>query len=185
MIYKIIKTLYINIRHKAAVFRACFAAGLYMQAFTHDLSKFSFVEFFEYAKYYNGKISPVDKAKQIKGYCNAWLHHRGHNPHHYEYWIDNLDNGGIALIMPYKYAMEMVCDWIGAGKAYNPAGWTISEPLKYWETKKKTAKIHNALIPFFDEIFLKFSKDGYKALNKFDTEFAYEQSIINWNMVTP
>jgi hypothetical protein len=181
MIIIFLKYLRVVIRHKTAVFRACIAAGLYIQAITHDLSKFSFLEFIEYAFYFQG--TPRDKKRHERGFAIAWQHHKGHNPHHYEYWVDDPDNGGIPLIIPYKYAMEMVCDWIGAGKVYNPSEWTIAEPLKYWETKKKKTKIHPALISFFDEIFLNFSKIGYKVLDKWDTEYAYKQSIINWNMV--
>lgn len=174
---KSIKHFCIITKHKIEVFKACIKAGLYWQAITHDLSKYTLAEFIEYAQYYNGDISPVDKAKQVKGYCNAWMHHRGHNPHHYEYWIDNLDNGGIPLIIPYKYAMEMICDYIGAGKVYNPSDWTIEEPMKYWNNKKKTAKIHPKLVEFFDCIFSEFSTIGYKALKRSFAMILYNRII--------
>jgi len=180
IINKSIRYFLTIINHKAAVFYACMKAGLYLQAFTHDLSKFTLAEFIEYAKYYNGEISPVDKAKSIKGYCFSWLHHRGRNPHHYEYWIDNLDNGGIPLIIPFKYAMEMICDYIGAGKVYEKENWTFQSPLKYWNRKKETAKIHPALMDFFTEIFELFSETGYKALKRIDAEWQYDDIIYRW-----
>jgi len=171
------KHLCIITKHKIEVCKTCFAAGLYWQGIVHDLSKYSLSEFIEYAQYYNGEISPVDKAKQEKGYCNAWMHHKGRNPHHYEYWIDNLDGGGVPLLMPYKYAMEMVCDYIGAGKVYNKEKWSIAEPLIYWENKKKTAKIHPKLVRFFDRIFFDFSQIGYGALRKDMAKEVYDWAI--------
>ena len=117
-------------KHKIEVGKACFRAGIPLQGITHDLSKYTPSEFIEYAKYYGYDISPVDICKKEKGYCNSWMHHKGHNPHHYEYWIDNLDNGGTPLIMPYKYAVEMVCDYIGAGKVYNGDKYDCTSPLK-------------------------------------------------------
>ena len=178
ILQKSIKHFFIITHHKIEVFKTCIHAGLFWQGIIHDLSKYSLSEFIEYAQYYNGEISPVDKAKQEKGYCLSWLHHRGRNPHHYEYWIDNLDNGGLPLIMPYKYAMEMVCDYIGAGKAYEKGKWTIQSPLNFWLNKKKTARIHPAMVLFFDHIFKWFAKDGYNALNKEYTKIAYKDCMF-------
>ena len=101
--------------HKYYVFLASIEAGIPFRGFMHDWSKFSFSEFFNSAKYYTGNRSPIDNEKDEKGYSYAWLHHRGRNPHHWEYWIDNLSSGGEALKMPSKYVKEMICDWIGAG----------------------------------------------------------------------
>lgn len=177
MFQKCRKHFCIITKHKYEVFKVCMKAGLYWQGITHDLSKYLPSEFIEYAKYYNGAISPVDKAKQEKGCCEAWLHHRGYNPHHYEWWIDNLDKGGIPLPMPYKYAMEMVCDYIGAGKAYNPKGWTVIEPWRYWEQKKKTAKIHPSTMKFFDYIFSLFALEGCKALRGSKSKPLYKKAM--------
>ena len=74
----------------------------------------------------------LDNEKNKKGYSLAWLHHRGRNPHHWEYWIDNLSSGGEALRMPYKYVVEMLCDWIGAGKAYVGKEWTRKQPFEFF-----------------------------------------------------
>ena len=52
------------------------------------------------------------------GYSKAWQHHKGRNPHHYEYWMDNFDKGGEATEMPWKYKVEMICDYLGAARAY-------------------------------------------------------------------
>lgn len=147
-------------KHKLEVMKACFKAGLIWQGITHDLSKYLPSEFIEYAKYYNGKISPVDLAKKETGRCDSWLHHRGRNKHHYEYWIDNLDSGGTPLVMPNKYLVEMICDWIGAGKVYQKEVWTNSMPLNFWENKKKTAKIHPSTQHQIDKMLKYFARTG-------------------------
>lgn len=179
---KCFKHLKIITRHKIEVFKACWKCGLYWQAFTHDLSKYCPQEFFGYAKYYtDGTRSPVDEAKERTGRCDAWLHHRGRNKHHYEYWIENLDNGGEPLIIPMKYAIEMICDYIGAGKAYNPGKWTFAETRKYWQKKRKTAKIHPAMVRFFDCVFDDLAKHGYFVLGICDYfKLMYDSSIIWW-----
>lgn len=165
-------------KHKIEVGKACFRAGIPLQGITHDLSKYTPSEFIEYAKYYGYDISPVDICKKEKGYCNSWMHHKGHNPHHYEYWIDNLDNGGTPLIIPYKYAVEMVCDYIGAGKVYNGDSYDCTSPLKYWQNKKKTAKLHPKMIRFFDRVFAAIAVHGEKkGLNPELLKFIYRDCV--------
>ena len=73
-------------RHKVLVY--CFRCGLYRQGLVHDLSKYSFTEFIPGAKYCTGSRSPIYFERQDKGYSLAWLHHKGRNKHHPEYWID-------------------------------------------------------------------------------------------------
>ena len=128
-------------RHKWYVFIACQQAGIFWRGIIHDLSKFSPTEFIPSVKYYTGKKSPIDVEKSIKGYSLAWLHHRGRNPHHWEYWIDNLSSGGEALKIPLKYVIEMICDWIGSGKAYNKDTWTKSTPFDVFIKKYNSGQI--------------------------------------------
>ena len=92
---KIWKHLIRILRHKFWVAKYCFKLGLYWRGITHDMSKFSPVEFLESVKYYNGNSSPIVECKRINGYSKAWMHHKGRNDHHYEYWIDKLDEGGV------------------------------------------------------------------------------------------
>ena len=74
--------------HKIMVMRHCFAVGLYKQGLLHDLSKYSWTEFSMGAKYYQGNRSPNDAEREDKGYTSSWLHHKGRNKHHLEYWVD-------------------------------------------------------------------------------------------------
>lgn len=73
--------------HRFLVLRHCWRVGLYWQGLTHDLSKFSPVEFSAGAKYYQGNRSPNEIERREKGYSAAWLHHKGRNKHHLEYWM--------------------------------------------------------------------------------------------------
>jgi hypothetical protein len=112
------------LRHKYYVMRECFKAGLYWQGLLHDIGKFSIKEFFTSARYFQGTKSPIDAEKEKNGYSYAWLHHMGHNQHHWQFWID-YEKGSLSIVrIPPKYVVEMLCDWIGAGKAYNKNKWT-------------------------------------------------------------
>lgn len=138
-------------KHKYYVGKYCFHYGLYKQGITHDLSKFSPTEFFESVKYYQGDRSPIDACKEQNGYSNAWLHHKGRNKHHYEYFVDNLDNGGKPLLMPFKYMVEMFCDYIGAGQAYMGKNFTIESEYQWWQNKKqKPLAMHPVTLMFID-----------------------------------
>ena len=116
--------------HRKWVRHYCFKAGLYWQGLTHDLSKYSPVEFFESVKYYQGNRSPIDACKEDKGYSKAWFHHKSHNKHHREFWTDNYDKGTSCVPMPKKYAKEMLCDFLGAGRAYSGKDFKYYDELK-------------------------------------------------------
>ena len=142
-------------KHKYYVGKYCFKMGLYWQGITHDLSKFSPIEFFESAKYYQGDKSPIDECKKINGVSYGWQHHKGRNPHHYEYWVDNLDNGGQPLIMPKKYAKELIADYIGAGKAYMGKNFTYKKELEWWKNKKENPlMIHPVIKNFINSVLI-------------------------------
>ncbi|WP_226678479.1 DUF5662 family protein [Mesobacillus jeotgali] len=99
--------LYI-LEHKVNVLVECWREGLYIQGITHDLSKFHPKEFFPYTKkfFLDRKIDSIDEMK----WKFAWLHHQHKNKHHWEYWVVD-PNQKLALPMPRKYLLEMVCDW--------------------------------------------------------------------------
>ena len=75
-------------KHKKLVLKECFRVGLYKQGLLHDMSKYSWTEFRVGCRYYQGTRSPNNAEREEKGYSSAWLHHKGRNKHHYEYWID-------------------------------------------------------------------------------------------------
>ena len=121
--------------HKKYVFFFSRKLGIGWQGFWHDLSKFSPVEFLESINYYTGTSSPIDNCKKDKGYSMAWLHHKGHNKHHYEHWQDNFDKGGEPLCMPDKYVKEMICDYLAAGRAYKGKDFDFNSEWIWWVNK--------------------------------------------------
>ena len=132
--------------HKRLVMELCFKVGLYRQGLLHDLSKYSPTEFLVGAKYYQGNRSPNDAEREAKGYTSAWLHHKGRNKHHLEYWIDyGLDEGHkmSGMKMPVKYVVEMFCDRVAASKIYMGADYTDAAPLAYFEKGRAHRYIHD------------------------------------------
>lgn len=125
--------------HRKWVRHYCFLAGIPWRGITHDLSKYSPTEFWESVKFYVGASSPINEAKKEQGISYAWLHHKGRNRHHYEYWMDNFDNGGIARLMPCDDFVESVCDMLGASLAYsngNKAN-VFRACKKYWNDHQR------------------------------------------------
>jgi len=147
-------------RHRFWVRHYCFVAGLYWQGVVHDLSKYSPTEFIESVRFYQGDRSPIDACKESKGYSMAWLHHRGHNRHHWEYWVDNFQDGMTPIRMPYKYATEMFCDYLAAGRAYGGKEFTIEKELGWWKRKRETAVIHPQTKRYIDKLFAFAAEKG-------------------------
>ena len=166
-------------RHKWYVFKQCCGCGMPIMGLKHDLSKFSFAEFAPSARYFQGDKSPIEAEKASVGYSKAWLHHKGHNPHHWEWWCDFGKNGEvIPCKIPYKYVVEMVCDYIGAGMAYEKEDWNRMVPLRYYQKVRKGRHFHpetEELILFFLE---KVATDGLVAFHRVarlkDTRTTYE-----------
>ena len=125
------------IKHKYWVWYYMHKCGHGWRGLWHDMSKFSPVEFWESVKYYSGTRSPIDACKEENGISMAWMHHKGRNPHHYEYWQDNFDNGGQAKEMPWKYKVEMICDYLGAARAYMGKNFSYAAELEWWNNKMK------------------------------------------------
>lgn len=157
--------------HKYWVFRYCLKAGIPVRGLLHDLSKFSPTEFLESVKYYQGSSSPIDACKKEKGYSEAWMHHKGRNKHHYEFWQDNFDNGGVALEMPLKYKKEMICDFMGAGRAYYGKAFNMQKEYEWWLNKRsKPLAMHEKDKTFLDDFFemciTQGEKDAFSYLRK-------------------
>ena len=152
------KHLKTTLRHKYYVAKSCFKCGLYKQGLLHDLSKFSPIEFLTSVKYYTGKRSPIDVEKELLGYSAAWMNHKNKNKHHWQYWTDFIDGKVIPLIMPPEYFVEMICDWVGAGKAYNEGEWSIDTFKKWYENNKDKMLIHEQNKEFI-ELLCKYSYD--------------------------
>ena len=175
---KVLKHMKLVMKHKWVVFKLCCKIGIPWRGFMHDLSKFSPTEFFESAKYYNGYRSPITICKQEKGYSKAWLHHKGRNKHHPEYWID-VSLPEKAVIMPYKYAAEMICDKMAAGIVYQGKKWTKDWQINYYLREREKSIIHPQIDKFMIAIFTEVSKNGLDAaLTKENVKKLYEKYCI-------
>lgn len=149
-------------KHRFKVFKLCCKAGIPFRGLVHDLSKYSPTEFFESVKYYQGNYSPIQNCKKDNGYSKAWLHHKGRNKHHHEYWYDYAAPSKSALI-PYKYTAEMICDTLAAGMTYQGKNWTYDYQLKYYlkdrESKHINPKIDKVLLEVYELISKQQSLD--------------------------
>ena len=130
--------------HRFLVLRHCWRVGLYWQGLTHDLSKFSPVEFCAGAKYYQGDHSPNVEERNERGYSLAWMHHKGRNKHHFEYWTDLIPGTRTygPVQMPTRYLVEMCMDRIAACKTYRGAAYTQADPMNYLRRAKETPLMH-------------------------------------------
>lgn len=159
MIKNAIKHIVLVLRHKWYVFIYCCRLGMPFRGFMHDWSKFSVTELFESIKYYQGDRSPIGACKRDTGYSKAWLHHKGRNKHHPEYWYDEQAPNSTPMI-PYKYVAEMICDKLSASKIYNGKNWTNSSEIEYWLKEKNITKINENISKMLTEVFLQVERQG-------------------------
>ncbi len=164
--------------HKCLVLRYCFASGLYWQGLTHDLSKYAPVEFCSGAQYYQGNRSPNDAERRAKGYSVAWLHHKGRNKHHLEYWIDYSASGSHALEgmkIPLRYVCEMVCDRIAASEIYLKDAYTDAAAWDYYARGSKHYLLHPDTRALLERLLYLVKTDGKKAT------FAHMKALCKQN----
>ena len=155
-------------KHRWMVFILACKAGIPFRGLVHDLSKYSPTEFWTSVRYYQGgKRSPIPIQRQVEGYSTVWLHHKGRNKHHADYWYD-ADAREQAPIMPFKYVVEMICDKLSASKTYLGKEWTNKSELEYWNEKERNKIFINENIKkLLDEVFTLISEQGIdKVLNK-------------------
>ena len=133
--------------HRRLVRQGCFRVGLYWQGLTHDLSKYSPTEFLVGAKYYQGVRSPNAAEREEKGYSTAWMHHKGRNRHHYEYWTDlnPVTRQYESFPMPRKYLEEMVMDRRAACMTYEGDRYTDASALNYYLRSNEQHLMHPQL----------------------------------------
>ena len=159
-------------KHRHLVLKYCFRLGLYWQGLTHDLSKYSPTEFSVGAKYYQGNRSPNDMERMNTGMSLAWLHHKGRNRHHLEYWIDyNLDKNDPSpmsgMKMPYRYVAESFCDRLAAAKIYLKENYTDSAPYDFYLKSKGHILIHPDTASEMEKMLLMLKEEGEEAVFKY------------------
>ena len=163
--------------HRRLVRRYCFRLGLYWQGLTHDLSKYSPTEFWRSARYYQGFRSPNDQERHETGVSLSWLHHKGRNRHHFEYWIDYCigEDGRVFMggcKMPLRYVAEMFCDRIAACKTYLKDKYTDAAPYDYYLRSKSHILIHPETSDAIEEMLRVLRDEGE------DAAFAYVRGLL-------
>ena len=177
---KFFKHLRIIIKHRHEVFKLCCKCGLFWRGLVHDLSKFSSIEFWEGVKYYTGKYSPIGVCRKQNGYSNAWIHHKNKNKHHIEYWYDAENE--IQMNIPYKYAVESLCDRIAASKCYNGKEYKPEMVLNYWLKGCPYVQTNDNMKAFFTKVLTDLVELGEKqVLNKKYMKTTYNQIVLEKN----
>ncbi|MCR5646697.1 MAG: DUF5662 family protein [Acholeplasmatales bacterium] len=156
-------------KHRHLVMHYCFKCGLIRQGLMHDLSKYGFTEFWSGAKYYSGDKSPHVKQREKCGYSIAWLHHKGRNKHHIDYWVDSDPKTHIIgpVIMPNKYIAEAICDRIAASKVYNKKKYVPQDVLDYFNKEMLFLPVHEEVKKKFEFLLNYYVQNGQKALFKY------------------
>ena len=153
-------------RHRTLVRKYCFRLGLYWQGLTHDLSKYSPTEFIPSVRYFQGDRSPNDMQRYKFGYSSSWMHHKGRNRHHFEFWTDYDPKGSgiVGVEMPKKYVAEMFCDRLAASKVYRGDKFEQGDPYKFFlRGKGRQLLIHPNTYELLEFILLKLQDEGEDA----------------------
>lgn len=163
--------------HKILVMKGCFKLGLYRQGLLHDMSKYSPAEFLVGCRYYQGNRSPNNAEREAKGYSSSWLHHKGRNKHHYEYWIDygmKKEEGIVGMKMPVRYVAEMFVDRISASKTYQKENYRDSHPLQYYEkgAARLGTMIHPETAELLHDLLRRLAQDGE------ERTYAYIRNVV-------
>ena len=169
-------------KHKFLVMGGCFRIGLIGRAFAHDMSKYTPTEFCNGVKYYQGTRSPNNAEREDKGYSEAWIHHKGRNPHHYEYWTDmNLETKQYEPVpMPRKYLAEMVMDRRAAcinyqGKAYHPGS-----ALEYFDKSVDKGLMHPQTRRELEFLLTMLRDEGEKATFRYIKKSVLKGKPFPW-----
>lgn len=162
-------------KHRHQVIKHCYKAGILFQGLFHDLSKYSPEEFIVGAQYYTGTRSPNEGERAKKGYSKAWMHHKGRNKHHYEYWTDyNPKTKRVESVkMPLNYLIEMFCDRVAASKIYKKDSYTDQSPLEYFMNAKSRMMIHPETSAELEKLLKMLAEEGE------EKTFAYIRRLVN------
>jgi len=139
------KYLIYILRHKFYTGIECFKFGLFWRGIIHDWSKFMPAEWFPYVEHFYGpKPIQCDETGYYHAvgiddiFDRAWLHHIHYNAHHWQHWMLIQDDDEDKILeMPNDIAIEMICDWRGAGIAQG-----TPNTMAWYEKHKDKMKLH-------------------------------------------
>ena len=156
-----------NHRHK--VIKHCAKIGILRRGLLHDLSKYSPTEFLPGVRYYQGTRSPNEAEREQFGHSLAWMHHKGRNRHHFEYWVDYSPKTkkNEPVKMPLVFVKEMFCDRLAASKIYQGENYTESHPLEYFERGKQNRIIHPETSDLLESWLLMLREKGEEETFKY------------------
>lgn len=153
-------------RHRHRVMQHCIRAGIPWQGLRHDLSKFSPTEFLPGVRYWQGTRSPNERERELFGYSAAWLHHKGRNKHHFEYWrdVNPATRRYEPVEMPIRYMAEMFCDRVAASKIYQGKNYRDDHPLTYFRRGNARLEMHERSAKLLEEWLVKLAEEGEEAV---------------------
>ncbi len=163
-------------KHRHRVIKNASHMGIFFHALKHDLTKYGFTEFFTSSKYYIGDHSPVYEERLSNNYFSkVCQHHTKRNKHHWEYWTDFFAGRILAKRMPWKYAVEYVCDVISASYTYNPKEFKKENPYNYFIKKKDHYFMNEGTKAFIEYCLKEYALNGWKNLKKKNTQKVYQE----------
>lgn len=159
---KFLGHLFTVMKHRRKVIYHCAKVGILHRGLLHDLSKYSPTEFLEGVKYFSGTRSPNESERTQKGYSEAWMHHKGRNRHHFEYWTDyNPETKLISPVkMPIVYVKEMFCDRVAASKVYQGKNYVSSQPAEYFLRAKERRRINQETSDLLESWLIMLKEKG-------------------------
>ncbi len=151
-------------RHRHIVMWHCFKAGIPWNGLMHDLSKYSPAEFIPGVRFYTGTHSPTSGERLAYGHSKAWMHHKGRNRHHYDYWMDySIEQRKVVPVkMPLVFVIEMFCDRVAACKVYLNDRYTQSSALEYFRRRSSEEDMHPETRELLGKLLLMLSERGEK-----------------------
>lgn len=153
-------------KHRHRVIAHCAKAGILSQGLCHDLSKYSPTEFWQGVRFFDGTHSPTEDERRTLGYSLAWMHHKGRNRHHWEYWTDYsvTERRYMPMPMPRRYLAEMLCDRIAASKIYKGKAYTDAAPLEYLLAGKMHDSMHPQTRALLERFLTQLRDEGEDAM---------------------
>jgi len=169
-------------KHRWLVRGGCFKVGLYWQGLTHDLSKYTPTEFWNGARYYQGTRSPNAAEREDKGYSEAWMHHKGRNRHHYEYWTDmNMQTKNYESVpMGRKYLVEMVMDRRAACMTYQGKNYTSASAFNYFDKSREKSLMHPQTRRELEFLLIMLRDQGEKETFRYLKEHVLKGKPFPW-----
>ncbi len=161
-------------KHRHKVIAHCAKAGILWQGLRHDLSKYAPTEFLPGVRFCTGKRSPNEGEREKYGYSLAWMHHKGRNRHHFEYWTDyDPKTKQVKPVkMPLRFVAEMFCDRVAAGKTYKGKDYTNQSPLEYFINGKPCRTIHPETSALLEKLLKMLAEKGE------DETFRYIRELL-------